>query len=183
MPDRGRHAKWVSAYVGKNQWTRKVNGQYHLYGIESGKEVFLGIVTIDGLIESDEQVEKKTYYVYEYGASRALMDLCPSRWKASMGTGWEQCLLYIISEISPKSYLVSQGIPERPNGLSHLARKKLDLFLANEYSLSIREIYSRLNGVRLLIDKKTGQRKLSSLSEDQIAFARGLNLNLEIKVL
>lgn len=183
MPDRGRHAKWVSAYVGENQWTRKVNGQYHLYGIESGKEVFLGIVTTDGLIESDEQAEKKTYYVYEYGASRALMDLCPSRWKASMGTGWEQCLLYIISEISPKSYLVSQGIPERPNGLSHLARKKLDLFLANEYSLSIREIYSRLNGVRLLIDKKTGQRKLSSLSEDQIAFARGLNLNLEIKVL
>ena len=183
MSDRGRYSKWVYQYVGEDQWVKRLDGQYCLFGIESGKEVLLGFITREGLLESDEQALKRTSYVYEYGASKALWALCPSKWKTSMGDGWEQYLLFIISEISPTSYLLSEVAPERPSYIPHLARKKLDLFLVQECGFSIREIYSKLNTVRLIIDKRTKEQRFSDLSEAQAAFARALNLTFELEVL
>ncbi len=180
MADKGRHASWVHAFVGDNQWVKRINGQYYLYGMEAEGEVLIGTITKDGICETPERIEKKRCDVYEYGASRALILLCPSAWKDSIGSRWEQCLLYIISEISPTSYLLRQNVPERPQDM-HLARKKLDLFLIRDYGYSLREIFSKMSGLRLLIDKETGMQSLSPASDEQLGFARTFNIEMEVR--
>lgn len=177
MPNRGRHAKWVSQFVGDGQWVKRIDGQYILYEMEDGKEVVLGIVTPEGILESEYIIEKKTNTIYEYGASRALLLLCPLRWKESVEERWEQVFLYIVSEISPTSYLIRDKCPECPPGI-HLARKKLDLFLQQGCGFSIKEIYAKLSGIRLLVDNESGAERISTPSAEQIAFAQQLRLEM-----
>ena len=182
MSNKGRHAKWVKPFIGPDQWVKRINGQYCLYGIESGKEELIGIITKEGILESEERIERRTNIVYEYGASKTLFQLCPSRWKESVGTGWEQCLLYIISEISPNSFFLRHGWPECPGNMPHLTRKKLDLFLVQEHGCSIAEIFDKMGGVYLLINKETGKQRLSTLSEEQLNFAKTHNLYFDMEV-
>ena len=180
MSNKGRHAWWVKQYVGTGQWAKRVDSQYHLYEMEAGKTVLVGIITEEGLIETAAHIEKMTCTIYEYGASKALILLCPSRWKISIGTQWERYLFYIIYEISPTSYLFLRNTPECLQGM-HLARKKLDLFMAQEYGVSIRDVFGLLSGIRLLINEQTGEQRLSEPSQEQLAFASGLHIDLEVQ--
>lgn len=176
---RGRYPDWVHQHVGANQKAKRVSNGYYLYSLEDGREIYIGVITPNGVrYKEKEHVYFGPWKVYEYGASKALFDLCPEEWKSARGKTWRDDLLFIISRVSPSSYFLADGLPKE-QGNMHLARKRLDLFLHKRFTTSINELFACLGNVRLLINKDTGEKTLSGASMEVSAFVAKLNIKLE----
>lgn len=176
---RGRYPDWVHRFVGANQKAKRVSDGYYLYSLENGREVYLGVITQEGVrYKEKERVHFGSWNVYEYGASRTLLELCPEEWKSARGKMWREDLRYIISKVSPSSYYLANGLPKE-HGNMHLAKKRLDLFLRKRLATSIDEVFARLGNVMILINETTGEKTLSGASAEVFAFVAKLNIKLE----
>jgi len=176
---RGRYPDWVHRFVGPGQKAKRVSDGYYLYSLENGREVYIGVITRDGVrYKEKECVHFGPWKVYEYGGSKALSELCPEEWKAARGKKWREDLLFIISKVSPSSYLLAEGLPEE-HGNMHLAKKRLNLFLNKRFATSINELFAHLGNVMLLVNKDTGEKILAGDSEEVLAFAARFNITLE----
>lgn len=177
---RGRYPNWVHQAVGENQKAKRVKGNYYLYSVDGSKETYLGVITREGVrYKQEERIPFSPWKVYEYGASRVLIELCPRPWKDQRGSQWRDDFLFILSEVTPTSYLLMEGVPNR-EGKVHLAKTNLTLFFRKYYQRSIEELVSIFGHIMLLINEETGEKVLTSASEEAIALAEKLGIQLEV---
>lgn len=176
---KGRYPAWVYKFVGPNQKAKRVPDGYYLYEIKDNREIFVGVITPEGVIpKNHERAEFKPWETYEYGASRVLLELCPEKWKAARGETWKEDLLVIISKVSPHSYLLADGLPEE-HGRMHLAKQRLDKFLRDLYSTSVDDLFARLGMVLLLIDRASGEKALTGNTPEVLDFVARFDIQLE----
>ncbi len=174
--NKGRHPDWVKKYVDANHTVKRDKGQFWLY--KDGE--LLGMITQEGFEPvQQEHISFGPWEVYEYGASKVLLHICPRSWRTSRGATWMDDLCFIISKESPKSYLL-RGRKASFNGNVHLAKAKLNLFLKEELKTSFDEIYTIMSDVSLLINTSTGEKSLTRLSDKQLSFLTKLGLSLEV---
>lgn len=110
------YPEWVQKYRTRGMTVKKKGDAYYLYKRTSkrvpGKkypqpvDTYVGIITPEGVIESNKKkVEISGIEVWEYGFSKAILDLCPEGWKKPLGDEWEDVLKLIICGWSDASYL------------------------------------------------------------------------------
>ncbi len=182
--NRGRLPNWVKEFMTPNQRIRREGGKYLLYDVvdspgSSKREILVGEITPNGIKHKEEaHKEIGSFSVYEYGASKVLMDICPSKWKSLRGPTWRQDLLTVIFHTNPKSYLV-RSMGTRTNENIHLIKNKLDIFLKKEFQTSVDEIFKALGDIYVIYDSSSNNQSLTKPSENQITFLNRLGLNLE----
>ena len=110
------YPEWVQKYRTRGMTVKKKGDAYYLYKRTSkrvpGKkypqpvDTYVGIITPEGILESKKKkVEISNVEVWEYGFSKAILDLCPEGWKKPLGDEWEDVLRLIICGWSDASYL------------------------------------------------------------------------------
>ncbi len=101
------YPEWVQKYRTKGMTVKKKGDAYYLYKRTSkrvpGKkypqpvDTYVGIITPEGVLESKKKkVELSNIEVWEYGFSKAILELCPEGWKKPLGDEWEAVLRRII---------------------------------------------------------------------------------------
>ena len=106
---------WVQAYRARGTTVKKKGDSYYLYKRTSkrvpGKkypqpvDTYIGVITPDGIVKGKKKLSLTDIEVWEYGYSKAVLDLCPDSWKKPLGGDWEDVLRLIILKWSPTSYL------------------------------------------------------------------------------
>ena len=87
-----KYPDWVQKYRTRGKTVKKKGDAYYLYKRTSkrvpGKkypqpvDTYIGIITPDGVVESDKKkISLTDIEVWEYGFSKAILDLCPEGWK------------------------------------------------------------------------------------------------------
>ena len=78
------------------------------------------MITPDGVIENNRRkVTITDIEVYEYGFSKAVIQLCPEGWKRAIREDWEDYLKIIITEHSNRSYLFREGTIKKKEDYHH----------------------------------------------------------------
>ena len=99
-----KYPDWVQKYRTRGKTVKKKGDAYYLYKRTSkrvpGKkypqpvDTYIGIITPDGVVESDKKkISLTDIEVWEYGFSKAILDLCPEGWKKPLGDDWEDILI------------------------------------------------------------------------------------------
>ncbi|MBQ1570841.1 MAG: hypothetical protein IIZ78_06940 [Clostridiales bacterium] len=125
-----KYPEWVQKHRRVGTTVKERNGKYYLYKRTSrrvpGKkypqavDTYIGVITPDGVIESNRRkVTITDIEVYEYGFSKAVIQLCPEGWKRAIGEDWEDYLKIIITEHSNRSYLFREGTIKKKEDYHH----------------------------------------------------------------
>ena len=136
-------------------------------GSESERGTGSGSRTPD--LPPDAESSNQEAEVMEYGFSRAVLDLCPKKWKKSVGDDWEAVLNGIIIEWSPNSYLTQEAGSQRDEkreekpsddqtaSLLRRIRKKYDLDLQDLSPL--KTVYLVRLGNRTFLSKTDAEQR------------------------
>ena len=119
-----KYPEWVQKHRRVGTTVKERNGKYYLYKRTSrrvpGKkypqavDTYIGVITPDGVIESNRRkVTITDIEVYEYGFSKAVIQLCPEGWKRAIGEDWEDVLRILICDWSKNSYLKVEGVKNK----------------------------------------------------------------------
>ena len=119
-----KYPDWVQKYRTQGKTVKKKGDAYYLYKRTSkrvpGKkypqpvDTYIGIITPEGIIESSKKkISITDIEVWEYGFTKAVMDLCPDGWKKPLGDDWEDVLRIIICDWSERSWLKKEGIRDK----------------------------------------------------------------------
>ena len=69
-------------------------------------DTYIGLITPEGVIYSHKKkISVANVEVWEYGFSKAMLDLCPPDWKKPLGNDWKDVLTIMIKKWSPTTYL------------------------------------------------------------------------------
>ena len=184
------YPEWVQQYRTKGKTVKKKGESYYLYKRTSkrvpGKkypqpvDTYIGIITPDGIIESKKKkVSISDIEVWEYGFSKAIIDLCPEGWKKPLGDDWEDVLKIIICDWSGRSWLKKGGIRQKSDFRYQFNAQAASLVrrISKEHKLEVRSLYP-LKDIYLVIMGK--EKALSKIDPDQQAIIDSLGLDLEV---
>lgn len=182
---------WVQQYRTRGTTVKKKGDSYYLYKRTSkrvpGKkypqpvDTFIGIITPDGVIESDKKkVSLTDIEVYEYGFSKAIWDLCTEEWKKLVGDGWEDVLRQIMKTWSPGSYLLREvSVPK--TDISHhqfsSLMASLNRRIHDACGVSVKELDILKQVYLVVLDR---QKVLSKISDAQREIAERAGIRLEV---
>ena len=185
-----RYPDWVQKYRTRGKTVKKKGDAYYLYKRTSrrvpGKkypqpvDTYIGIITPDGIVESKKKKICLTdIEVWEYGFSKAIMDLCPEGWKRPLGDDWEDVIQIFICDWSQRSWLKREGVKNKDDfryqfnaQASSLSRR-----LFKEYKMDIKDLYP-LKEVYLVIMGK--EKAISKIEPEQQILIDRLGLELEV---
>lgn len=183
-----KYPDWVQQHRTRGTTVKKKGDAYYLYKRTSkrvpGKkwpqpvDTFIGLITPEGVIASDKKkVSLTDIEVYEYGFSKALLELCPKDWKKPLGDDWENVFLIILKTWSPESYLLRgkedlkadeyhYSFPAQMASLSRRMYKERGVdpgdleILKTIYLLIIdkKEVVSKINDAQRELSERTGLR-------------------------
>lgn len=184
------YPEWVQKYRTKGMMVRKNGNSYYLYKRTSkrvpGKKYpqpidrYVGVITPEGIIESkNRKVGSNSVEVWEYGFSKAILDLCPDGWKTPLGDEWEDVLKVIICNWSDASYFHREKLKDR-NGFRcrfNVQAASLSRCIRKEHKVDIKEL-APLKNIYLV---KIGKEKvISRIEPEQEALLGRLGLKLEV---
>ena len=166
--------------VGPGEFAKKIDGRFYLFrnGAEAGFDDPIKEITKEGTVPCKPTQRFSGYRSWEYGFSKACLQLCPTKWKKRIGADWYRLLALIISTYSKNSYLLADMNLGVANLDIFYARKQLNLALAS-LGTSLLELYEVLSSICLIENSDTGERMLTSPTDSQIAFCQKLGLCLE----
>lgn len=186
-----KYPEWVQQHRTRGTTVKKKGDAYYLYKRTSkrvpGKkypqpvDTYIGMITPEGVVYSDKKkVSLSEIEVYEYGFSKALLDLCPEGWKKPLGDDWEKVLKIILKAWSPESYLLKDEDDLRaeqfhysfPSQKSSLSRR---IYKAYEIDLEDLECLKRIYLVRL-----KEQEALSKINEEQQKLIEKIGVRMEV---
>ena len=141
------YPEWVKNFRTKGTAIKKVGNSYYLYQHSSrrvpGKkypqavDTYIGLITPNGVVrKSRKKVSLENIEVFEYGFSKALCELCTSKWKNDLKEDWQDVLYLIIKEHSPDSYLLRNYEFKNISARLSLQTKKLE----DEIGVSLDEL-------------------------------------------
>ena len=183
---------WVQQHRTRGTTVKKKGDAYYLYKRTSkrvpGKkwpqpvDTFIGVITPEGVIASNKRkVSLTDIEVYEFGFSKALLDLCPNGWKKPLGDDWENVLLVILKTWSPQSYLLrgKEGLKEDDYHYSFPAQMaSLSRRMYKEHGVDPRDLEVLKTVYLLIIDKKEVISKINDVQRE-LAERTGLRLVVE----
>lgn len=185
-----KYPDWVQRYRTRGKTVKKKGDAYYLYKRTSrrvpGKkypqpvDTYIGIITPDGVVESNKKkISLSDIEVWEYGFTKAIMDLCPASWKKPLGDDWEDILKIIICDWSGRSWLKREGIRDKKDlrcqfdtQASMLNRK-----IFKEHDLDVKQLFP-LKDIYLVIMGK--EKALSKMDAEQQMLIDSLGLELEV---
>ena len=117
--------------------------------------------------------------VWEYGFSKAIMDICPEGWKKPLGDDWEDILKIIISDWSGRSWLKKEGIKEKSEYRYQFNAQAASLCrrIYKEHKIEVTKLYP-LKDIYLVIMGK--EKAISKIDPDQQMLIDRLGLELEV---
>lgn len=117
--------------------------------------------------------------VWEYGFSKAIIDLCPEGWKKPLGDEWEDVLKLIICGWSEASYLHREKLRDRDEFRCqfNVQASALSRRIWNEHKTDIKEIAPLKRIYLVKIGKET---MISKVDTGQQEILVRLGLKLEV---
>lgn len=194
LAERTKRARpdYVASYEDETHSVSWINGHWYLYEkVQKGKShQYIGRITEDGvrtvkhrkqpltqnqIVPTAESISlsQLDITVYEYGFSKALLDLCPESWKRLVGKQWKDVLIEIIIGQSPHSYLASERCASKPRINIGNHRRSLQ----KQIGISIVELWHMLGNIFWIRSEVNGY---SSLSDAQKAFCLDHHICLEV---
>ena len=184
------YPEWVQKYRTRGMTVKKKGDAYYLYKRTSkripGKkypqpvDTYVGIITPEGVIESHKRkVELSGIEVWEYGFSKAIIDLCPEGWKKPLGDEWEDVLKLIICGWSEASYLHREKLRDRDEFRCqfNVQASALSRRIWNEHKTDIKELAPLKRIYLVKIGKET---MISKVDTGQQEILVRLGLKLEV---
>lgn len=185
-----KYPDWVQEYRTQGMTVKKKGDAYYLYQRTSkrvpGKkypqpvDTYIGIITPDGIIKSDKKkISMTDIEVWEYGFSKAIMDLCPEGWKKPLGDDWEDILRIIICDWSERSWLKKEGIKNKNDFRCQFNAQAASLSrrISKEYEIEVKNLYP-LKDIYLVIMGK--EKAISKIDPQQQILIDSLGLELEV---
>lgn len=182
--NRGRYATWAKNLVPEGYTVQRKDGRYYLYvdrdlpgGPRSaGDGESVGEIMPDG-IRWKHSIKDANFVIYEFGFTKACLDICPNDWKRYCGEKWLAHLHAAIRTKSPSSYeLVDKVLDETLNG--KLQAKRLDVYL-KQIGTCLQELWENLHDVQMIYYPDTGERIVNQLSPAQLAYSEKYRINLK----
>ena len=194
MAERMKNARpgYVACYEDGTHSVSLIKGHWYLYeNVPGGKSHrYIGRITEDGICPGKhraprkEQVSAATVVapitlsplnitIYEYGFSKAVLDLCPESWKKLVGAHWKEVLIEIIVGQSPHSNLGHERRSSRARVNIGNHRRSLQ----KQIGIIIIELWNLLGNIFWIRGDRNG---LSTLNEEQKAFCREHHICLEV---
>ena len=143
-------------------------------------DTYIGIITPDGVVESDKKkISLTDIEVWEYGFSKAILDLCPEGWKKPLGDDWEDILRIIICDWSGRSWLKKEGIKNKNDFRYQFNAQAASLSrrIFKEHKLDIKQL-DPLKDVYLVIMGR--EKAISKIGPEQQILIDSLGLELEV---
>ena len=185
-----KYPDWVQKYRTRGKTVKKKGDAYYLYKRTSkrvpGKkypqpvDTYIGIITPDGVVESDKKkISLTDIEVWEYGFSKAILDLCPEGWKKPLGDDWEDILRIIICDWSGRSWLKKEGIKNKNDFRYQFNAQAASLSrrIFKEHKLDIKQL-DPLKDVYLVIMGR--EKAISKIGPEQQILIDSLGLELEV---
>ena len=185
-----KYPDWVQKYRTRGKTVKKKGDAYYLYQRTSkrvpGKkypqpvDTYIGIITPEGIIESNKKkISLSDIEVWEYGFTKAIMDLCPEGWKKPLGDDWEDVLKIIICDWSERSWLKKEGIRDKNDFRYQFNAQAASLSrrIFKEHHIEIKELYP-LKDIYMVIMGK--EKALSKIDSDQEIVIDSLGLEMEV---
>ena len=185
-----RYPDWVQKYRTQGKTVKKKGDAYYLYKRTSkrvpGKkypqpvDTYIGIITPDGIVESKKKkISLTDIEVWEYGCSKAIMDLCPEGWKQPLGDDWEDILRIIICDWSERSWLKEGGIRDKNDFRCQFNAQAASLSrrIFKEHKVDIKDL-APLKEIYLVIMGK--EKAISKVDQHQQILLDSLGLELEV---
>lgn len=185
-----RYPDWVQKYRTQGKTVKKKGDAYYLYKRTSkrvpGKkypqpvDTYIGIITPDGIVESKKKkISLTDIEVWEYGFSKAIMDLCPEGWKQPLGDDWEDILRIIICDWSERSWLKEGGIRDKNDFRCQFNAQAASLSrrIFKEHKVDIKDL-APLKEIYLVIMGK--EKAISKVDQHQQILLDSLGLELEV---
>ncbi len=186
-----KYPEWVQKYREQGTTIKKKGDAYYLYKRTSkrvpGKkypqavDTYIGVITPDGVVKSNmKKISVADIEVWEYGYSKAILDLCPPDWKKPLGKDWKDVLAIIIKRWSPTTYLEKESKIQKeenfhyqfPAQMASLCRR-----FYNTYKTDIKELED-LKTIYLVVTGKTSV--ISKISESQQKLIEKFSLEMEV---
>ena len=185
-----KYPEWVQKYRTRGTTVQKKGDAYYLYRRTSkrvpGKkypqpvDTYIGIITPEGLIESNKKkITLTDIEVWEYGFTKAIMDLCPEGWKKPLGDDWEEVLRIIICDWSVRSWLNKEGVRNKNDFRYQFNAQAASLSrrIYKEHKLEVKDLYP-LKDIYLVIMGR--ERVISKIEPEQQAIIDRLGLEWEV---
>lgn len=185
-----KYPEWVQKYRTRGTTVKKKGDAYYLYRRTSkrvpGKkypqpvDTYIGIITPEGLIESNKKkITLTDIEVWEYGFTKAIMDLCPEGWKKPLGDDWEEVLRIIICDWSVRSWLNKEGVRNKNDFRYQFNAQAASLSrrIYKEHKLEVKDLYP-LKDIYLVIMGR--ERVISKIEPEQQAIIDRLGLEWEV---
>lgn len=118
--------------------------------------------------------------VREYGYSKTIEILCPQSWKEPLGKNWQSVLDYIILHDSPETYISEvREIADSLDPHIQLGAQKsaLQRRIRKEYGIDFSQLKPLMHVYMVTV---SGNRFLSTLSDEQKSILNELNIILEV---
>jgi hypothetical protein len=164
------------AYYLYKRTSKRVPGKKYPQPVDT----YVGIITPEGVLESKKKkVELSNIEVWEYGFSKAILELCPEGWKKPLGDEWEDVLRLIICGWSDASYLHREKLKDKDGFRCqfNVQASSLSRRIWKEHEVDIKEL-SSLKKIYLL---KIGKENvLSKIGPEQEEILIRLGLKLEV---
>jgi len=183
-----KYPEWVQKYRTRGTTVKKKGDAYYLYRRTSkrvpGKkypqpvDTYIGIITPEGLIESNKKkITMTDIEVWEYGFTKAIMDLCPEGWKKPLGDDWEDVLRIIICDWSARSWLNNEGRRDKNDFRYQFNAQAASLSrrIYKEHELEVKDLYP-LKDIYLVIMGR--ERAISKIEPEQQAIIDRLGLEM-----
>ena len=185
-----KYPDWVQKYRTQGKTVKKKGDAYYLYKRTSkrvpGKkypqpvDTYIGIITPDGIVESKKKkISLTDIEVWEYGFSKAVMDLCPEEWKKLLGDDWEDILRIIICDWSERSWLKKEGIRGKDDFRCqfNVQAASLSRRIFKKHGIEVKSLYP-LKDIYLVIMGR--EKAISKIGPDQQSVIDSLGLELEV---
>ena len=185
-----KYPDWIQKYRTQGKTVKKKGDAYYLYKRTSkrvpGKkypqpvDTYIGIITPEGIVESKKKkISMTDIEVWEYGFSKAIMDLCPEGWKKPLGDEWEDILKIIICDWSERSWLKKEGIRNKEDFRCQFNTQAaaLNRRILKEHKIDVKGLHP-LKDIYLVIMGR--QKAISKIGPDQQIMIDSLGLELEV---
>lgn len=183
-----KYPEWVQKYRTRGTTVKKKGDAYYLYKRTSkrvpGKkypqpvDTYIGIITPEGLIESNKKkIIMTDIEVWEYGFTKAILDLCPEGWKKPLGDDWEEVLRIIICDWSARSWLSKGGGRDKNDFRYQFNAQAASLSrrIYKEHKIEVKDLYP-LKDIYLVIMGR--ERAISKIEPKQQAVIDRLELEM-----
>lgn len=165
MTNRGRFPGWVKNYIPPGHKAERRDNTYYLLRLEDDEgnplqtPERIGVILPDGIQYLKKEVLTfRNGEIWEYGFSKACLDLCTEQWKTNNGGQWPETLRMVVNTRSPHSYLV-QGRKVDSTINAKLQAKRFNMHLKAS-STNLDELWEKLHTISLIHDAESDKKWL-----------------------